>query len=99
MRPAKADAFGGSQTRQGKSQSLVARMAGRRETESLKPIDKAIFGMAASHRAVAQANTDVAPKRRGSRRSSLQPRGEDSMTDRNLAETVRHSGGVEVTAR
>ena len=62
VRPAKADAFGGSQTRQGKSQSLVARMAGRRETESLKPIDKAIFGMAASHRAVAQANTDVAPK-------------------------------------
>ena len=99
MRPAKADAFGGNQTRQGKSQNLAARMAGRRETESLKPIDKAIFGMAASHRAVAQANTDVAPKRRGSRRSSPQLKGEDSMMDRNLAETVRHSGGVEVTAR
>jgi len=27
-------------------------MAGGRQTESLKPIDKAIFGMAASHRAV-----------------------------------------------
>src|SRR5688572_800495 len=37
-------------------------MAGRRETESLKPIDSVIFGMAASHRAVAQANTEVAPK-------------------------------------
>ena len=60
--PAKADTFSGSQSRQGKSQSLVARMAGRRETESLKPIDKAIFGMAASHRAVVQTNTDVAPK-------------------------------------
>ena len=74
-------------------------MAGRRETESLKPIDKAIFGMAASHRAVVQTNTDVAPKVRYLRRSSLQPKGEDNMTDRNLAETVRHSGGVEVTAR
>ena len=60
--PAKADTFSGSQSRQGKSQSLVARMAGRRGTESLKPIDKAIFGMAASHRAVVQTNTDVAPK-------------------------------------
>ena len=45
------------------------------------------------------AITDVAPKVRDTRRLSLQPRGEDSMTDRNLAETVRHSGGVEVTAR
>jgi len=50
--PAKADTFSGSQSRQGKSQSLVARMAGRRETEFLKPIDKAVFRMAASHRAV-----------------------------------------------
>jgi hypothetical protein len=37
-------------------------MAERRETEFLKPIDSVIFGMAASHRAVAQANTEVAPK-------------------------------------
>ena len=36
-------------------------MAGRRETESLKPIDNAIFGMAASHRAVGNEH-DVAPK-------------------------------------
>ena len=41
--PAKADTFSGSHRRQGKSQSLVARMAGKRETESLKPIDKTIF--------------------------------------------------------
>jgi hypothetical protein len=45
-----------------KARNLVAWMAGRRETESLKPIDSVIFGMAASHRAVAQANTEVAPK-------------------------------------
>ena len=43
--PAKAEA-----------RSLVARMAGRRETDDLKPIDNAIIGMAASQRAVAQAN-------------------------------------------
>jgi hypothetical protein len=43
--PAKAEA-----------RSLVARMAGRRETNDLKPIDSAIIRMAASPRAVAQAN-------------------------------------------
>ena len=45
-----------------KARNLVAWMAGRRETESLKPIDSVIFGMTASHRAVAQANTEVAPR-------------------------------------
>ena len=33
------------QTHRGKSQTPVAWIAGRRETESLKPIDKAILGM------------------------------------------------------
>jgi hypothetical protein len=37
-------------------------MARRRETESLEPIDSIIFGMMASHQAVAQANAEVAPK-------------------------------------
>jgi len=36
-------------------------MAGRRETESLKPIDIGICGMLASYQAVAQANAEVAP--------------------------------------
>jgi hypothetical protein len=37
-------------------------MAGRRETESLKPIDRALFGRAASHRAATEVNAEVAPK-------------------------------------
>ena len=41
MRPEKADVFSGSQSRRGKSQSPVTRMAAWRETETLKPIDKA----------------------------------------------------------
>ena len=40
VRPANADAFSGRQSRRGKSQSLVAWMAGRRETDDLKPIDR-----------------------------------------------------------
>ena len=53
VRPAKAGAFSGRQSHRGKSQSLAARMAGRRETDDLKPIDKVIVRMTASHRAAA----------------------------------------------
>jgi hypothetical protein len=42
--------------------SLVAWIAGRKETESLKPIDEAVRGMAASHRAVTKVNAVVASK-------------------------------------
>jgi len=45
-----------------KARSLAAWMAGRRETNDLKPIDNAIVRMAASHRAAAQANAQVASK-------------------------------------
>jgi hypothetical protein len=41
----KAGVFSGSQTHRGKSQDLVAWIAGQRETESLKPIDEVIFRM------------------------------------------------------
>jgi len=45
VRPEKADVFSGRQSRQGKSQSPVTRMAAWKETETLKPIDKAIARM------------------------------------------------------
>ena len=45
MRPEKADAFSGRESRQGKSQSPVTWMAGWRETETLKPTDEAIERM------------------------------------------------------
>ena len=37
-------------------------MAGRREINDLKPIDRVILGMAASHRAATKVNAEVAPK-------------------------------------
>jgi hypothetical protein len=61
VRPAKAGVFSRRQTYQGKSQSPVARSAGGRETNSLKPLDSLICGMGASLQAVAQANAQVAP--------------------------------------
>ena len=48
--PAKAGVFSGSQPRQGNSQSPVAWMVGRKETESRETIDKAIPGMGSEPR-------------------------------------------------
>ena len=45
-----------------RARGSVARMAERRETESLKPIDTALFGRAASHRAATKVNAEVASK-------------------------------------
>ena len=45
-----------------KVRSPVAWIAGRRETEFLKPIDGIILGMMASHWAVTKVNADVASK-------------------------------------
>ena len=51
----------GDSPAEARARSLVAWMAGRRETDDLKPIDKAIFRMAASHQAVTEVNAQVAP--------------------------------------
>ncbi len=50
-----------------KVRSLVAWIAGRKETESLKPIDCIILGVMASHWAVTKVNADVASKVNGPR--------------------------------
>jgi len=65
VRPVKAGAFSGNRPAKAKARSLVAWMAGRRETDDLKPIDRIVVRTIASHRAVAQANAKVAPKMRG----------------------------------
>src|SRR5437764_10464887 len=61
---------------------LVAWIAGRRETESLKPIDGIILGMMASHRAATKVNAYVASTvfPRG---TSSQPEDEGNMERRN----------------
>ena len=96
--PAKAGVFSRRETYQGKSQSPVARRAGGRETNLLKPLDSLICGMGASLQAVAQANAEVAPKvsRPGGR--ACNRKGEGSMGRRRLADAADHSGGVGATA-
>jgi len=63
-------------------------MAGRRETNDLKPIDNAIVRMAASHRAAAQANAQVAPKVSGPGGRARNREGEGSIEGRRLADTT-----------
>ena len=96
--PAKAGVFSRRQTYQGKSQSPVARSAGGRETNSLKPLDHTICGMVASFQAVAQANASVAPKVSSPRGRVCNRKGEGSMGRRSLADAADHSGGVGATA-
>ena len=96
--PAKAGVFSRRQTYQGKSQSPVARRAGGRDTNCLKPLDITICGMVASAQAVAQANAEVAPHVSSPRGRACHRKGEGSMGRRTLADAADHSGGVGATA-
>jgi hypothetical protein len=62
VRPAKADAFSGRQSHQGKSQTPCS-LDGREERNQGPEAHRStIFRMAASHRAVTKVNAQVAPK-------------------------------------
>jgi len=78
-----------------KVRSLVAWIAGRKETEFLKPVEKAFEGMSASHRAVTKVNARVASKVL-TQGPSPQLWGEGSMERRRLTDAADHSGGVKV---
>jgi Transposase DDE domain len=62
VRPAKAGVFSRSDPAGVTVRSPVAWIAGRRETDDLKPIDKPSLREGASHRAVTQVNAYVASK-------------------------------------
>ena len=96
--PGKAGVFSRREPYQGKSQSPVARRAGGRETNLLKPLDSLIFGMGASLQAVAQANAQVAPQVSSPGGRACNREGEGSMGRRRLADAADHSGGVGATA-
>jgi hypothetical protein len=82
-----------------RARSFVARMAGRRETNDLKPIDRVIVRMTASHRAVAQANAQVAPKvkRPGGRAHNCRVKAASVVVG--WLTRLRDSGGVVAAAR
>ncbi len=79
--------------------NLVAWMAGWRETESLKPIDKAILGMVSESPGRNVSERRGGPESDMPRRPNLRQVGEGSMTQRRLTDAVSHSGEVVATAR
>jgi hypothetical protein len=71
-----------------KARRSVAWRAEGRATHLLKPLDNTICGMVASHQAVAQANAQVAPKRKSPGGRACNRNGEGSMGSRRLADTA-----------
>jgi hypothetical protein len=75
-------------------------MAGRRETNDLKPIDKAIFGMVSESpgRNASEPISDLEKKKELHRPNPL-IRGEGIMSGRKLTDTVVNYGGEAGAAR
>jgi hypothetical protein len=82
--------------------SPVAWIAGWRETDDLKPIDRSSLREGASHRAVTKVNADVASKTLPIRRPNPRSEGEGSMDSRNLidaADPLRRGGSDSTVTR
>jgi len=89
----------GNRPTEAKVRSLVAWIAGRRETESLKPIDKVIFRMMSKSSGRNESECGFSLETTKPQRSSSLGLSEDSMNRRRLTGTAIHSGGVKATAR
>jgi len=74
-------------------------MAGRRETESLKPIDKAFFGKASESPGRNESKRRGGLERSEIRRSNPRVQGEDRISRYRLTDAAVYSGGVVATAR
>jgi len=79
--------------------SPVAWMADTRETDYLKPIDKAVFGTVSESPGRNESERTGGPESENPRRLSSHPWGEGSMGNRKPIDTVIHSGGVVAAAR
>jgi hypothetical protein len=94
-----ADVFSGSQPRRGKSQSPVTRVAGWRETETLKPTDQAIERMVSELPGRNESKRTGGPEILKPRRPSLTVERRRQHGPSHLADAARRSGGVRATAR
>ena len=74
-------------------------MAGMRETDYLKPIDKAVFGTVSESPGRNESERTGGLVKNRFRRPSPLPAGEGSMAGRNLTVATSHSGGVVGAAR
>ena len=94
-----ADVFSGSQPRRGKSQSPVTRVAGWRETETLKPTDEALGRRVRESPGRNESKRTGGPEILKPRRPSLTVERRRQHGLSHLADAARRSGGVIATAR
>src|SRR2546426_5869836 len=99
VRPEKADVFSGSQPRRGKSQSPVTRVAGWRETKTLKPTDQAIERMVSESPGRNASERIGGPEILKPWRPSLTVERRRQHGPSHLADAAGHSGGGVATAR
>jgi len=89
----------GDRPTEAKVRSLVARIAEKRKTESLKPIDKAIYRMVSKPSGRNESERTSSLEKSKPQRPSTLPECEGSMDRRRLTDVAVHSGGVKATAR
>jgi len=99
VRPEKADVSSGGQSRRGKSQSPVTWMAAWKETDTLKPIEKAIARMVSESPGRNVSERSGGPERLKLRRSSLTVERRRQHGTSHLADAAVRSGGVRAAAR
>src|SRR2546426_3223500 len=99
VRPEKADVFSGSQPRRGKSQSPVTRVAGWRETKTLKPTDQAIERMVSESPGRNASERIGGPEILKPWRPSLTVERRRQHGPSHLADAAGHSGGGITAAR
>ena len=97
--PGKAGVSSGRQTHRGKSQKPRSSDSEKRKTESLKPIDKAIYGMVSKPSGRNESERRSSLEKPKPQRPSTLPESEGSMDRRRLTDVAVHSGGVKATAR
>jgi len=99
VRPEKADVFSGSQSCRGKSQSPVTRVAGWRETKTLKPTDEAIGRMVSEWPGRNESERTGGPETLKAQRPSLTVERRRQSGSSHLADAAARSGGVRAAAR
>ena len=98
VRPAKAGVFSGRKSRRGKSQEPRSWIAERRETDDLKPIDKAVHGTGSESPGRNASEPKCNPEKSPWRPSPYRA-GEGSMGWSNRLKRPAHSSGAAGAAR
>jgi hypothetical protein len=99
VRPEKAGVFSRRQSCMGNSQNPLARMAGKRETKCLKPINKAIERMVSESSGRNESECTGGPENNSPGGRILRRGMKATWNSGKMANALEHTGGVIATAR